>query len=212
MQFARIAAKQGIVGRRQLASWGFEHLRYRLRGTTDERTSDVLKVARELITRLAGADGRPDGPGSDGGDPAAGLPADAGRGLRPPGRRAADLHRQRRRQRRRRAARPRAGDGRRHRHPLRDRRRGRLHRPPRRALRLRRGQGDGDGGIRRPARDRAGRVLRLLRLALGPADAARGRQPGRRQPRPAAGARSPARRAGRPCTSSASAAGWSRSR
>src|SRR4029077_1562780 len=49
MQFARIAAKQGIVGKRQLASWGFEHLRYRLRGTTDERTSEVLKVARELI-------------------------------------------------------------------------------------------------------------------------------------------------------------------
>jgi HAD superfamily hydrolase (TIGR01490 family) len=49
MQFARIAAKQGIVGRRQLASWGFEHLRYRLRGTTDERTAEVLKVARELI-------------------------------------------------------------------------------------------------------------------------------------------------------------------
>jgi HAD superfamily hydrolase (TIGR01490 family) len=52
MQFARIAAKQGIVGRRQLASWGFEHLRYRLRGTTDERTSEVLKVARELIRGL----------------------------------------------------------------------------------------------------------------------------------------------------------------
>ena len=49
MQFARIAAKQGIVGRRQLAGWGYEHLRYRLRGTTDERTSEVLKVARELI-------------------------------------------------------------------------------------------------------------------------------------------------------------------
>ena len=49
MQFARIAAKQGIVGKRQLASWAFEHFRYRLRGTTDERTSEVLKVARELI-------------------------------------------------------------------------------------------------------------------------------------------------------------------
>src|SRR5262249_20705589 len=49
MQFARVAAKQGIVGRRQLARWGAEHLRYRLRGTTDERTADVLKVARELI-------------------------------------------------------------------------------------------------------------------------------------------------------------------
>jgi HAD superfamily hydrolase (TIGR01490 family) len=52
MQFARIAAGQGIIGRRQLASWGFEHLRYRLRGTTDERTAEVLKVARELITGI----------------------------------------------------------------------------------------------------------------------------------------------------------------
>ena len=52
MQFARIAAKQGIVSRRLLATWGWEHLRYRLRGTTDERTSEVLKVARELIRGL----------------------------------------------------------------------------------------------------------------------------------------------------------------
>jgi HAD superfamily hydrolase (TIGR01490 family) len=49
MQFARVAARHGIVGRRQLIRWGIEHLRYRLRGTTDERTADVLKVARELI-------------------------------------------------------------------------------------------------------------------------------------------------------------------
>jgi len=52
MQFARIAAKQGIVSRRLLATWGWEHLRYRLRGTTDERTGEVLKVARELIRGL----------------------------------------------------------------------------------------------------------------------------------------------------------------
>jgi HAD superfamily hydrolase (TIGR01490 family) len=49
MQFARIAAKGGIVSRRLLAGWGWEHLRYRLRGTTDARTAEVLKVARELI-------------------------------------------------------------------------------------------------------------------------------------------------------------------
>jgi len=49
MQFARIAARHGVVGRRQLASWAVEHLRYRLRGTTDERTAEVLRVARELI-------------------------------------------------------------------------------------------------------------------------------------------------------------------
>jgi HAD superfamily hydrolase (TIGR01490 family) len=50
MQFARVATRQGIVGRRQLASWAVEHLRYRLRGTTDERTAEVLRVARGLIS------------------------------------------------------------------------------------------------------------------------------------------------------------------
>jgi HAD superfamily hydrolase (TIGR01490 family) len=49
MQFARVASQHGIVSRRLLASWGFEHLRYRLRGTTDERTGEVLRAARELI-------------------------------------------------------------------------------------------------------------------------------------------------------------------
>ncbi|HWP32569.1 MAG TPA: HAD-IB family hydrolase [Solirubrobacterales bacterium] len=49
MQFARVAARRRIVGRRQLASWALEHLRYRLRGTTDARTAEVLRVARELI-------------------------------------------------------------------------------------------------------------------------------------------------------------------
>jgi HAD superfamily hydrolase (TIGR01490 family) len=52
MQFARVATRHGIVGRRQLASWGVEHVRYRLRGTTDERTAEVLRVARELIGGL----------------------------------------------------------------------------------------------------------------------------------------------------------------
>jgi HAD superfamily hydrolase (TIGR01490 family) len=50
MQFARVAARGGVVGRWQLASWGIEHLRYRVRGTTDERTNEVLQVARDLIT------------------------------------------------------------------------------------------------------------------------------------------------------------------
>src|SRR3954471_16159007 len=50
MPFARAAAQHGIVRRRQLARWGIDHLRYRLRGATDEETADVLKVARELLT------------------------------------------------------------------------------------------------------------------------------------------------------------------
>jgi HAD superfamily hydrolase (TIGR01490 family) len=49
MQFARVANRHHIVGRRQLASWAVEHARYRLRGTTDERTGEVLRVARELL-------------------------------------------------------------------------------------------------------------------------------------------------------------------
>jgi HAD superfamily hydrolase (TIGR01490 family) len=49
MQFARVATRHGVVGRGQLASWAVEHLRYRLRGTTDARTTEVLRVARELI-------------------------------------------------------------------------------------------------------------------------------------------------------------------
>ncbi|HSS04684.1 MAG TPA: HAD-IB family hydrolase [Solirubrobacterales bacterium] len=52
MQFARVATRHGIVGRRQLASWAVEHLRYRLRGTTDERTGEVLRVARDLIAQV----------------------------------------------------------------------------------------------------------------------------------------------------------------
>jgi HAD superfamily hydrolase (TIGR01490 family) len=56
MSFARVAANHGIVSRRQLASWGIEHLRYRLRGTTDERTTEVLKQARELISGVPARD------------------------------------------------------------------------------------------------------------------------------------------------------------
>ncbi len=141
MQFARIAAKQGIVGKRQLASWGFEHLRYRLRGTTDERTAEVLKVARELIRGLPEKTIDRMGPEvmaailprvfpqmlaevyahQDAGRPTFIVSA-AGNGVVE-------------------TARPRPRHGRRHRHPLRGRRRGQLHRPPRRPLRLRRGQG-----------------------------------------------------------------------
>jgi HAD superfamily hydrolase (TIGR01490 family) len=49
MRFARVAARRGIVSRRQLARWGRDHFRYRLRGASDEETREVLRVARELI-------------------------------------------------------------------------------------------------------------------------------------------------------------------
>ena len=53
MPFARAAARHGIVNRRQLGRWALDHLRYRLRGATDEETADVLKVARELLTDVS---------------------------------------------------------------------------------------------------------------------------------------------------------------
>ncbi len=116
MQFARVAARHGLVSRRQLAGWGFEHLRYRLRGTTDERTHEVLRAARELIAGVPARSLERMNPEVM----AAILPRvypqmldevyahqDAGR---------RDLHRQRRRQRRGRAAGDRARHGRRRRH------------------------------------------------------------------------------------------------
>jgi HAD superfamily hydrolase (TIGR01490 family) len=56
MQFARVAARHGLVKRRQLARWGVEHLRYRLRGVSDERTAEVLRGVRELLAGIAARD------------------------------------------------------------------------------------------------------------------------------------------------------------
>jgi HAD superfamily hydrolase (TIGR01490 family) len=53
MQFARVAGRHGLVRRRQLASWGIEHLRYRLRGVSDERTAEVLRGVREVLTGVS---------------------------------------------------------------------------------------------------------------------------------------------------------------
>ena len=49
MVFARVAAAHGLVSRRQMARWGRDHLRYRLRGSTDEETSELLRVAKETF-------------------------------------------------------------------------------------------------------------------------------------------------------------------
>ena len=187
MQFARIAAKQGIVGKRQLASWGFEHFRYRLRGTTDERTAEVLKVARELIRGVPERTIDRMGPEvmaailprvfpqmleevyahQDAGRPTFIVSA-AGNGVVEQLAHVLGMD---------------GGIGTRYEVDAEGAFTGRLDGP----------FVYGEGKVRRceefadRARDRAGRVLRLLRLALRPADAARGRQPGRRQPRPAAG-------------------------
>jgi HAD superfamily hydrolase (TIGR01490 family) len=49
MVFARVAGRHGLVSRGQLARWGRDHVRYRLRGATDDETKELLKVARETF-------------------------------------------------------------------------------------------------------------------------------------------------------------------
>jgi HAD superfamily hydrolase (TIGR01490 family) len=49
MVFARVASHHGLVPRRQLARWGWDHLSYRLRGATDEQTNSVVEVAQRVF-------------------------------------------------------------------------------------------------------------------------------------------------------------------
>jgi len=52
MVFARVANQRGFVSRKQLASWGLDHLRYRLRGSSDEQTNAVLEVAKRVFAEI----------------------------------------------------------------------------------------------------------------------------------------------------------------
>ncbi len=52
MVFARVANQRGFVPRRQLARWGWDHLRYRLRGSSDEQTNAVLEVAKRVFAEI----------------------------------------------------------------------------------------------------------------------------------------------------------------
>ena len=52
MVFARVAARHGFVRRGQLARWGWDHLRYRLRGASDEQTSAVVDVAKQVFAEI----------------------------------------------------------------------------------------------------------------------------------------------------------------
>ncbi len=50
MHFARAAYRTGMVSRALLARWGLEHIRFRLWGSTDERTAEVLSEVKELLS------------------------------------------------------------------------------------------------------------------------------------------------------------------
>jgi HAD superfamily hydrolase (TIGR01490 family) len=52
MVFARIAYRHGLVPRGQLAKWGWDHLRYRLRGATDEQTKGIVDVAKRVFAEI----------------------------------------------------------------------------------------------------------------------------------------------------------------
>lgn len=49
MHFGRAAYRTGMVSRRRLLGWGVDHVRYRLRGSTDERTETLLAEVKELL-------------------------------------------------------------------------------------------------------------------------------------------------------------------
>lgn len=49
MEFARVAQARGIISRAQVLRWGIDHLKFRIRGATDEETAQVLAVAQESI-------------------------------------------------------------------------------------------------------------------------------------------------------------------
>jgi HAD superfamily hydrolase (TIGR01490 family) len=56
MVFARVANQRGFVPRKQLAKWGWDHLRYRLQGSSDEQTSAVLEVAKKVFAEISERD------------------------------------------------------------------------------------------------------------------------------------------------------------
>jgi len=49
MHFGRAAFRTGMVKRRQLMRWGLDHVKFRLRGSTDERTEELLAEVKQLL-------------------------------------------------------------------------------------------------------------------------------------------------------------------
>lgn len=48
-QFGRAAFRSGLVSRRVMTRWAFEHLRFRLRGASDEQTEALVREVSELL-------------------------------------------------------------------------------------------------------------------------------------------------------------------
>lgn len=56
MEFARVARRRGLITRTQVLRWGRDHLKYRIRGATDEETAQVMKVAKETLANVTATD------------------------------------------------------------------------------------------------------------------------------------------------------------
>ncbi len=56
MQFAKAARERGLISRTQILRWGRDHLRYRIKGATDDETNEILKVARETLSGVSYAE------------------------------------------------------------------------------------------------------------------------------------------------------------
>jgi HAD superfamily hydrolase (TIGR01490 family) len=49
IHFGRAAYRSGMAGRSQMLGWGLDHLRFRLRGASDEQTEELLRVVKEML-------------------------------------------------------------------------------------------------------------------------------------------------------------------
>ncbi|MBN8867389.1 MAG: HAD-IB family hydrolase [Solirubrobacterales bacterium] len=53
MQFAKAARERGLISRAQVMRWGRDHVRYRIKGATDDETGQILRVARETLAGVS---------------------------------------------------------------------------------------------------------------------------------------------------------------
>lgn len=53
MQFAKAAQERGLISRAQILRWGRDHMRYRIKGATDDETGQILRVARETLAGVS---------------------------------------------------------------------------------------------------------------------------------------------------------------
>ncbi len=53
MPWVRAAAKSGLISRRQMAKWGVDGIRFRLRGATDEATEKVLGEIKQVFRGMS---------------------------------------------------------------------------------------------------------------------------------------------------------------